>query len=69
MAPSNNSMVPLPSSGCYKTLRNYGVLSLPSERILSDYKHFAPAGVGFCHSTDLQLRIRWNQAAKTTSSL
>lgn len=43
------------SSGCYSTLRNSGVLSLPSERTLKDYKHFAPAVVGFCTSTDLQL--------------
>ena len=43
------------SSGCYKTLRNSRVLSLPSERTLRDYKHFAPAGIGFSHSTDLQL--------------
>jgi len=43
------------SSGCYNTLRNSGVLSLPSERTLRDYKHFAPAGTGFCHLTDLQV--------------
>ena len=43
------------SSGCYNTLRNTGVLSLPSERTLRDYKHFAPASVGFSYSTDLQL--------------
>jgi len=58
MAPSNHSIVPLPhhcSSCCYNTLRSSGVLSLPSEKTRRDYKHFAPAGVGFCHSTDLQL--------------
>ena len=43
------------SSGCYSTLRNSGVLSLLSEQTLKDYKHFAPAIVGFCTSTDLQL--------------
>jgi len=59
MAPSNHSMVCLylhhRSSGCYNTPRNSGDFSLPSERTLRDYKHFAPAGVGFCHSIDLQL--------------
>ena len=49
------------SSGCYNTLRNSGVLSLPSERTLRDYKHFAPSSVGFCHSTDLQLLDRIKQ--------
>lgn len=43
------------SSGCYSTLRNSGVLTLPSERTLKDYKHFAPAVVGFSTSTDSQL--------------
>ena len=43
------------SSGCYSTLRNSGILSLPSERTLKDYKHFAPAVIGFSTSTDLQL--------------
>ena len=64
MAPSNHSMVSLPSPplhGCYNTLRDSGVLSLPSERTLRDYKHFVPAGVGFCHSTDLQLLDRIKQ--------
>jgi len=35
--------------------RQFIVWSLPSERTLRDYKHFAPAGIGFCHLTDLQL--------------
>ena len=43
------------SSGCYSTLRNSGVLALPSERTLKDYKHFAPAVIGFSTSTDRQL--------------
>ena len=43
------------SSGCYSTLRKSGVLSLPSERTLNDYKHFAPSTFGFSTSSDLQL--------------
>ena len=43
------------SSGCYSTLRNSGVIRLPSERTLKDYKHFTPSVVGFSVSTDLQL--------------
>ena len=31
------------------------MLALPSERTLKDYKHFAPAVIGFSTSTDLQL--------------
>ena len=43
------------SSGCYSTLRNSGVIRLPSERTLKDYKHFTPSICGFSLSTDLQL--------------
>ena len=43
------------SSGCYSTLRNTGVISLPSEQTLRDYKHFAPSVCGFSTATDLQL--------------
>ena len=43
------------SSGCYKTLRNSGVIHLPSERTLCDYRHFASSEPGFSTSTDLQL--------------
>ena len=43
------------SSGCYSTLRNSGVIRLPSERTLKDYKHFTPSFCGFSLSTDLQL--------------
>jgi len=42
---SNNSMVSLPSpplQWLIKHLENSGILSLPSERTVRDYKHFAP---------------------------
>ena len=35
------------SSGCYSTLRNSGVLTLPSDRTLRDYKHSSPSKIGF----------------------
>ena len=43
------------SSGAYSTLRNSGVLVLPSERTLRDYRHHAPSGCGFSKTTDMQL--------------
>ena len=43
------------SSGAYKTLRESGVLSLPSGRTLRDYRHFAPSKSGFGISYDQQL--------------
>lgn len=43
------------SSGAYKTLRESGILKLPSERTLRDYRHFAPAKAGFSKSYDQQL--------------
>ena len=43
------------SSGCHKTLRNSGVIHLPSERTLCDCRHFAPSKPGFSPFTDLQL--------------
>ena len=43
------------SSGAYSTLRSPGILKLPSERTLRDYRHFAPAVVGFSTDTDKQL--------------
>ena len=43
------------SSGCYSTLRNTGVLTLPSERTLRDYKHSSPSMVGFSKELDLEL--------------
>ena len=43
------------SSGAYSTLRNSGVIKLPSERTLSDYRHHAPSKCGFSVATDMQL--------------
>jgi len=43
------------SSGCYSTLRNSGVISLPSERTLRDYRHSSPSTAGFSKATDLDL--------------
>ena len=43
------------SSGRYKTLRNSGVIHLPLDRTLCDYRHFAPSEPGFSTSSDLQL--------------
>ena len=48
------------SSGAYSTLRSSGILQLPSERTLRDYRHFAPAVVGFSTDTDKQLLERIN---------
>ena len=43
------------SSGCYSTLRNSGVIKLPSQRTLKDYKHSCPSKSGFSVDADLQL--------------
>ena len=43
------------SSGCYSTLRNSGVITLPSERTLNDYRHHSSSTSGFSYSTDMQL--------------
>ena len=43
------------SSGCYATLRNSGVITLPSERTLRDYRHCFSADFGFSASSDHQL--------------
>ena len=43
------------SSGCYSTLRDSGVITLPSERTLRDYKHCFTTNFGFSASRDLQL--------------
>ena len=43
------------SSGAYSTLRNSGVIALPSERTLRDYRHFACSTPGFSKDVDLQL--------------
>ena len=43
------------SSGCYSTLRNSGVLTLPSDRTLRDYKHSSTSRIGFSYELDLEL--------------
>ena len=43
------------SSGAYSTLRDSGLISLPSERTLTDYRHFASPTTGFSKDTDMQL--------------
>ena len=43
------------SSGCYLTLRNSGVLTLPSDRTLRDYKHSSTSRIGFSYELDLEL--------------
>lgn len=50
------------SSGAYNTLRDSGVVMLPSGRTLRDYRHHSPAKSGFSNSFDLQLLER----ARTT---
>ena len=44
------------SSGAYNALRSTGVLTLPSERTLRDYTHWAKGGVGFKSDVNEQLR-------------
>ena len=43
------------SSGCYEALRQSGCITLPSQRTLRDYTHFAKATTGFSVDVDLQL--------------
>ena len=43
------------SSSCYDALRKYGCLSLPSQRTLRDYTHYAEAKSGFSMDVDRQL--------------
>lgn len=43
------------SSGAYTNLQNLGVISIPSERTLWDYRHFNASTSGFSKDTDLQL--------------
>jgi len=43
------------SSGCYEAIRQSGCITLPSQRTLRDYTHFAKATMGFSVDVDLQL--------------
>lgn len=43
------------SSGAYTTLQKSGIISMPSERTLRDYRHFNESASGFSRDTDLQL--------------
>lgn len=43
------------SSGAYEALRKSGCLSLPSQRTLRDYTHYAEAKSGFLMDVDRQL--------------
>ena len=43
------------SSGAYSTLTKSGVIALPSERTLRDYRHFASSTPNFSRDVDLQL--------------
>ena len=43
------------SSGCYNTLRNSGVISLPSDWTLRDYRHSSTSRVGFSKEVDYEL--------------
>ncbi len=54
------------SSGAYETLRNSGLIRLPSGRTLRDYRHFAPVSTGLSSAVDAQLR---DLAQKTSPSL
>ena len=54
------------SSGAYHTLRNAGLITLPSERTLRDYTHWMPAGVGFMSDIDVQLVKEANISRKKT---
>ena len=43
------------SSGAYTTLQKSGIICMPSERTLRDYRHFNTSSSGFSRDTDLQL--------------
>lgn len=43
------------SSGAYETLRDSGIITLPSSRTLCDYRHFSSAQPGFSATADSQL--------------
>lgn len=43
------------SSGCYDTLRNSGILNLPLDLTVMDYKHSLSSRAGFSKELDLEL--------------
>ena len=43
------------SSGCYSAIWKAGVLTLPSDHTLRDYKHSSPSKSGFTKELDLEL--------------
>lgn len=43
------------SGKAYETLRNTGVMQLPSQRTLRDYTHYVPATIGFSSQVDQML--------------
>jgi len=51
------------SSSAYESLRETGVIKLPSQRTLRDYTHHTKATVGFSKEVDKQLQV----AAKLSS--
>ena len=53
------------SSKAYETVRDSGVIALPSQRTLRDYTHFIQSSMGFSEEVDQQLM----EAAKVTESL
>ena len=53
------------SSKAYETVRESGVIALPSQRTLRDYTHFVQSRLGFSEEVDRQLM----EAAKVTESL
>lgn len=53
------------SSKAYETVRESGVIALPSQRTLRDYTHFVQSRLGFSEEVDRQLM----EAAKITESL
>ena len=53
------------SSGAYSTLSNSGVMVLPSEQTLCNYRLHAPSGCGFSKATDVQLLEMLEQTKPT----
>ena len=50
------------SSGACSTLRNSGLIQLPSERTLRDYRHCIPSVIGFSTQTDRDLLEKVQQS-------